>query len=125
MCPRFLAYFKCFKTYLSDSAVLGSRQATDTVGDPQEGFRSRFQVDKAFKAPLRFLGFFSRSVESLNKQAFAFVLCKGSTEVWRLRVKSLCLFLSCPRKRAMRFFVRNSKNGTCERLPLERGAISH
>ena len=38
--------------------LLGSRQATDTVGDPQEGFRSRFQVDKAFKAPLRFLGFF-------------------------------------------------------------------
>ena len=28
--------------------LLGSRQATETVGDPQEGFRSRFQVDKAF-----------------------------------------------------------------------------
>ena len=56
MCPRFLAYFKCFKTYLSDSAV--ARLSAGQVGDPPEGFRSRFQVDKAFKAPLRFLGFF-------------------------------------------------------------------
>ena len=82
---------------------------------PKKGSEVGFQVDKAFKAPLRFLGFFLDRLNLSTNKLLGFVLCKGSTEVWRLRVKSLCLFLSCPRKRAMRFFVRNSKNGTCER----------
>ena len=38
--------------------LLDSLQATDPVGDPPEGLRSRFQVEKAFYGAVEILGFF-------------------------------------------------------------------
>ena len=49
VCPRFLTYIlSALKRISLIVQLLGSLQATAKVGDPLEGLRSRFQVDKAF-----------------------------------------------------------------------------